>query len=327
VARGPAVLGIVAISFSAVYVVLAGVSPGTSAFFRGFYALPVLAVLYLFLRGRDNRPARDRWIAVLAGVLLGIDLNLWHRSIDYVGAGLATVLGNTQVLFVAGLAWVFHREPPSRIALVAVPVALVGVLLTAGVGQSVAFGSNPRLGAFLGVLTALAYAGFILLFRAGNRGRGHPAGPLFDATIGVTASCFIMGIAFDPAFSLRPVWPAHAWLLALALGAHTIGWLLIATTLPRLPALDTSILLLLQPTLTMIWGVLLFAEAPSPGQLVGVALVLAAVALATAVGAARRRPVGATPGSPPGVGEEPAGETCGEAPDSLGTPETIHLNP
>lgn len=302
--RARALAGIFAISFSAIWVVLADVSPGTSAFFRGFYALPVLAVLYLVVRRSDARPTRDRLIAFVAGILLGIDLNLWHRSIEYVGAGLATVLGNTQVLFVAGLAWLLLRERPTRAAFVAVPVAFAGVVLTAGVGQRDAFGSDPALGALLGVLTAIAYAGFLLLLRAGNRGRGHPAGPLFDATLGVVLVCFVLGLLFDRGFSLRPVWPAHGWLLGLALASHSLGWLAIATALPRLPALDTSILLLLQPTLTVVWGVLLFREDPSPGQWLGVVLVLAGVALASIAGAARRRPLGGVPGSPPVVAEE-----------------------
>ena len=43
------------------------------------------------------------------GLLRG-DLVLWHHSIDYVGAGLATVLGNMQVVLVGLLAWVLLRR-------------------------------------------------------------------------------------------------------------------------------------------------------------------------------------------------------------------------
>jgi drug/metabolite transporter (DMT)-like permease len=66
----------------------------------------------------------------------------------------------------------------------------------------------------------------------------------------------------------------------------------ILAVLPRLPALDTSVLLLVQPMLTVVWGRLLFAEVLSPLQVAGVALVVLGVAT-LAVRSARRRAVAA----------------------------------
>ena len=51
------------------------------------------------------RPARERRLGLIAGVLFTADLVLWHHAIEDVGAGLATVLGNLQVVLVAFLAW------------------------------------------------------------------------------------------------------------------------------------------------------------------------------------------------------------------------------
>ena len=52
--------------------------------------------------------------------------------------------------------------------------------------------------------------------------------------------------------------------MLLALVTQVVGWLLIATALPRLPAIETSVMLLGQPVLTVLWGVLIFAERLSP---------------------------------------------------------------
>jgi drug/metabolite transporter (DMT)-like permease len=60
-----------------------------------------------------------------------------------------------------------------------------------------------------------------------------------------------------------------------------VGWLLISVSLPRLPAVITSIVLMLQPVATVFLGAVLLDEAPSALQLSGVAIVLAGVALAT----------------------------------------------
>ncbi|MEM7350183.1 MAG: DMT family transporter [Acidobacteriota bacterium] len=275
-ARLWAVTGVLIISFSAIFVRLAGVSPTTSAFFRCLYALPLLVVLWLLQRGSSRRPPRDRWLAVAAGIFLGLDLAFWHRAIDLIGAGLATVLGNTQVVFVGLLAWLLHGERPTRRALAAVPVVFAGVVLISGVGADRAYGVDPRLGVFFGLLTGITYAIFLLGYRASGRGLGSPVGPLLDATIGAILGTLVVG-AVDRQIDFAVTWPAHGWLLALAVGSQVIGWQLIGAALPRLPALETSVYLLLQPMLTALWAWLLFAERLAPAQLAGMSLVLTGV--------------------------------------------------
>ncbi len=284
--RVTALSGIAMISFSAIFVRAADVSPGTAAFFRAAYAVPALMLAAWLLRGRGTRPWMPRVMAFAAGLFLAVDLNFWHRSIALVGAGLATVLANLQVLFVAGLAWAIHGERPTRTAFLAIPVAFVGVLLTAGVMGGAAYGASPTLGAVFGVLAAVAYTGFLLLFRMGSRSDGTGVRVLLDATAGTAVGALAIGALTDPGFTLAPSWPAHGWLAALALLAHAGGWVLIARALPRLPALETSVLLLMQPALTVLWGVSFFDEAPSPGQWIGVTLILAGIAAASLGGAA-----------------------------------------
>ena len=65
--------------------------------------------------------------------------------------------------------------------------------------------------------------------------------------------------------------------MLLAIGSQVIGWLLIGTALPKLPVVETSVLLLGQPVFTVIWGVLLFDERLSVLQWTGSAIVLAGV--------------------------------------------------
>ena len=111
------------------------------------------------------------------------DLVFWHHAIAAVGAGLATVLGNVQVVIVPLAAWAFLRERPAGRTLAAVPIVLFGVVLISGVIGAGAYGSNPALGVLFGVLTAVTYAGFLLVLRAGSSDLRRPAGPLFYATL------------------------------------------------------------------------------------------------------------------------------------------------
>lgn len=294
VTRFIALAGSVTISFSAILVRLADLSPATAGFFRAAYALPLLWLLTRITG--DNRTRDMRRLAILSGLFLAADVALWHTAIDLIGAGLATVVANSQVLWVGGIAWLVHKERPTATAFIAIPVVLIGVALIGGLGTTTAYGSNPGLGAALAFGASLFYAGFLLLFRQANT-RGAPTtGPLFDVSLGITAA-FLLGGWLDPGFSLTPVFPAHWWLLALALIVHSGGWLLIAAALPRLPALDTSVMLLLQPALTTLWAIIIFTERLAPSQAIGAALVLAGVATAAARGLVRPAAADTQPGS------------------------------
>ncbi len=274
-----ALAGVLAISWSAIFVRLADVSPDTAAFFRAAYAVPLLLAIWLAVRERDARTARERRLALLAGLFLALDFAFWHRAIGDIGAGLATVIGNVQVVFVGLGAWAVYRERPTRLAFVLVPVVFLGVVLISGLGGESAFGRDPRAGVVFGILTAIFYAVFLLVFRASNRSLAPAAGPLLDASAGAVVGSLLIGLLFDREFSVAVGWPEQGWLLGLAVVAQVLGWLLITVALPRLPALETSVMLLVQPMLTVLWGFLVFTEVLSGVQWAGVALVLGGVGL------------------------------------------------
>lgn len=275
-----ALAGVLGISFSAVFVRLAAVSPVTAAFYRAAYAVPVLALVWAYSRTEDPRPLGSRAMAGGAGLMLAFDLALWHESIHLIGVGLATVIANVQVVFVALAAWLLHGERLTRTVTVLIGVIALGLVLTSGLARPDAYGSAPLAGAVFGVLAGACYAGFLLGFRAANRALGPTAGPLLDATIGVAAGSLLVA-PLDPAFSFAWVWPAHGWLIVLALVSQVAGWLLIATALPRLPAIETSVLLLMQPIFSLFWGVAFFAERLSRLQTLGCVVVLAGVGALT----------------------------------------------
>lgn len=282
-------LGAIAIAFSGVFVRLSGVAPTTSAVFRCLYAVPVLALLaWREQRTVGPRAAVQRRLSLAAGAAFAVDLVSWHYAIAVVGAGLATVLANVQVAIVGLVAWAVLGERPSRATVGAIPVMLLGVLLISGVIGADAYGDNPMLGAVLGLLAAVAYSGFILLLRAGNRDQRHRAGALLDATVIGGLGALLAGLVLG-GITLTPTWPAHGWLIALALNSQVVGWLLISYALPRLPAVVTSVLLLLQPVTAVALGMVLLDETPSLVQLGGVGLVLAGIVVATATDTRGRR--------------------------------------
>jgi drug/metabolite transporter (DMT)-like permease len=294
-----AVVAALAISFSAILVKASGASPSTAAIFRCLYALPFLAAIAWRERSQRSRASggestarlatdeRRPGLAAVAGVFLALDLIFWHHSIEDLGAGLATVLGNLQIVFLPLIAWVVLAERPTGRVLLTLPLALTGVLLISGVLEQGAYGHDPSAGGLFGLLTGLTYSICLLLLRAGSRGPRNTAEPLFLATLTASASAIVIGLAWGEA-QLVPSWPSAGWLLALALGSQVIGWLLITRALPLLPAAVTSIVLSIQPLGSMCLAVLIFGERPSALQLLGLLLILSGL-LGVLLPGSRRR--------------------------------------
>lgn len=287
-----AVLGALTIAFSSILVRLSHASPSTAAIFRCAYALPILGLL----AWRENRRLgprawEDRRWALAAGVFFAADLLLWHHSIGDIGAGLATVLANFQVVLVPLAAWAVLSEHPSRRVLIALPVALLGVILISGALEHGAYGRDPARGTLFGVGAGIAYAVFLLMLRRSGSDLRRPAGPLFDVTAVATIGCVVAGVIIGDA-RLVPSWPGAGWLIVLALTSQVLGWLLITTSLPRLPAAMTSLLLMIQPVGAVALAAVILSESPSALQLLGVAVVLAALLIATyrprGIGSVRR---------------------------------------
>jgi drug/metabolite transporter (DMT)-like permease len=287
-------VGALCIASSAIVMQLAGSSAVAAALFRCLFALPVLALLARRERQRGIEPLgrRARWTARGAGVLLAVDLIVWSHSIAAVGAGLATVLGNLQVVILAGLAWALLGERPRRSLVLALPILLAGVFLVAGLIGHRAVGHSPVEGVVYGALASLLYSGYILVLR-----QAMPAGeavgpsravvqPLYQATWGAAVTSAVCAVVL-PGFRIGPLWPALAWLAVLALTSQVVGWLLISVSLTRLPAGQVGALLLVQPLGAVLLGALVLGQHPSLTQLAGVLVVVAGVLVATS-GAGRK---------------------------------------
>jgi drug/metabolite transporter (DMT)-like permease len=287
--RLTALLGAFSISFSGVLYLYADVSSETASFYRCFWGLPIIAFAAMYERRERNDPMPRRAVALaaFAGLLFAGDLIFWHHTIDAVGAGLATVLGNLQVVFVAIAAWLLFGERPSTRTLVALPIVLSGVVLIAGVLGGQNYGADPTLGVVLGILTALCYAGYLIIIRQISRRR--IAEPVAVSTASTAVVALAVGLSLG-SFELFPGAESMFWLILLGVSAQSLGYLFISISLPRLPAVVTSIILLVQPVLAVAFAIVLVNEAPSAGQMLGVAMVIGGIALATIpLGRLRRR--------------------------------------
>jgi drug/metabolite transporter (DMT)-like permease len=287
-----ALVGAVAISFSPVFYIYSDTNPSTGAFFRMLYALPALALLAYLVRKSDTRSSRTRWTAFGAGLILAPDMLSYHSSMIFIGIGIATLIGNSQVIIVTLASWKLFGEKPNQAILISLPVVIIGLALISGIADTDPYGEDPVKGVVFGTIAAFFYSSFLILFRYSNRELAPSSSVQLDATAGAALGLLVLGLlplssmAIEP-LELQPTWPGHGWLIVLAILCQVAGWLAIAHALPRLPAAHTSFAILLQPVLTLIWGyVILHQEGHSQNQVIGIFLVLAAIIAVTLYGSA-----------------------------------------
>jgi drug/metabolite transporter (DMT)-like permease len=269
-------IGSVCISFAPIFIKLANVSPDSAAFYRMLFAGLSLFLLLKLKRTSLLMHRKAFVLLILGGISLSADFMCWHRSIHYVGPGFSTLLGNLQVFFTALFSCLLFKEKLHRNLIIAILVALTGLLFITG-GDINALSDSDRLGILFGIGTALFYSGYILLIKSAmNYEEVNGVAAMFIVSVCCTVFFSIITPAMGASFAI----PDRSSLLAL-IGAGvvctTIGWSFISSAIKLTSATIASLFLLLQPALAFVWDVLFFSRPTASGEIFGVCLVLSAI--------------------------------------------------
>ncbi len=280
--------GAALISLTSVFVRLSHVGPSVSAFYRMAIGGALLLVgLLAARRWLRLRAGQLVWLAIPAAAFAA-DLLMWHRSILHVGPGLATLLGNFQVFVMALAGWLLYRERLGPQFIAGVALALVGLYLLVGLDWA-AMTADYRMGIALGIASGLAYAVYLLFTRHAQRS-GHLRLPTMQLLcVSTLLSALVLGAAVvveGESFAIPDAQTAWA-LVGLAVVGQILGWVLLLRAIPQLPASLVGLLLLLQPALSFVFDVLLFARPTGAGDWIGVGLSL----LGIFIGSYRPAPV------------------------------------
>ena len=275
-------VGAILISFSPVWVKIGGVA---------------LSLYLLATRRPLELGRRARWLLGLAAVFWALDLWFWHRSINYIGPGLSTLLANFQVFFMMFAGVLLLGQRPRLLQVIAVPLALVGLAMIVGVDWQ-GLSSEYRLGVMFGLLTAVAYSGYLLSMRGARVDSPHPVPVREIAVISMGAAMLLGASAFVEGESLAiNSWSDAGWLLSYGLLSHSLGLMFIASSLPHVSTTEAGIALLLQPTLSFVWDVLFFARPMTVSEVAGAAIALFAIYLGSRPAYSSSRAAGSTANS------------------------------
>lgn len=273
------VFGVLMISLSGVFVKLVEVDPTASAFYRMFFGGIALAAITVARRESLWFGARYMLPAVIAALWFVGDLYFWHRSILYVGPGLATLLANFQVFLLALAGFLFYREQPGMRLVIAIPLAFAGLVLLV-LPEWLSLGEDYRLGVVFGLVTAVCYAGYTLTLRSSRLGNSSASNYANMAVLSLTCAAILAPLALAGGESLAiGRLEDLGWLLVYGLTGQVFGWVLISHSLPKLNASTVGLILLLQPVSAFILDIVLFDRRLMLIQFIGGAVALGAIYL------------------------------------------------
>lgn len=227
--------------------------------------------LLLWWRGRLTWS----WPAVAVGAVYAATLTLFVTSTKLTTAANAIFLQSTAPLYLIIFAPLFIRERVRRQDLIYLAIVGSGLALCfLGRGDATATAPDPATGNILGVLCSITWALTLLGLRWGQR-----SGKELGTTAVVAGNLIAFAIAAPFAFPL-PSASAGEWATLVYLGVFQIGvaYVLLTSAMSHLPALEASLLLLLEPVLNPVWTWMVRGENPGVWVWTGGAIIIAATA-------------------------------------------------
>ncbi len=240
---------------------------------RAFVAM--LAILALIPEARR----RWRWHVGLVGLAYAAAGLLFVFANKLTTAANTVFLQATNPLFVVALAPWLLRERVRAADLTFMGVLALGLaLLFVGGQRHFATAPHPILGNVLAAGSALAWAftvtGYRWLARRGGAGHGPIAAAAACGNLIVCLVCLPGALPLEAG-------RATDWLIVIYLGVFQLGlaYVFLSRAITRVPALEASLFLLVEPVLSPVWAWLAHGETPGPLAVMGGAVILTATAL------------------------------------------------
>lgn len=267
-------IGVLCISWSAIFVKIAEVSGFSSAFYRMFIGFIGILPIW-FIRRKAISDWESVRIAILCGIFFAIDIALWNTSILLTKAAISTLLANLAPVWVGIGAIFILKDKPPRIFWGGTLLAIAGVLLI--VGTEKFLHASFSLGHFLALIASMFYGAYILTTRKGRSSLGTI--PFTAISMGSSVVVLLI-LAVSTATPLTG-FPLHSWVALIGLGliSQLGGWLAINYSLGYIPPTIASVSLLSQSVFTALLSVPVLSEFLSWIEIVGAMIVLTGIYL------------------------------------------------
>jgi drug/metabolite transporter (DMT)-like permease len=268
------IIGILCISFSPIFVKLAGVDPLTATFYRIFIAWLCLAP-YCIAKGKLKIGRKELMIAIAGGIVFGADIAIWNISLSTISATVSTLLGNLAPVWVGLLSYLLFKKRAGKLFWIGTFLAVTGMAVLVGYQNIIALKFST--GIVLAVLSSVLYAVYILMTK-GILQKTDTLTFMFYNMLG--ASLFMLAIC-GYQHSNMCNFSVSVWLyfLGMSLICQLTGWITINNALRFLESTKVSVTLLSQTVIAGFLALLLLNERLELNELIGSVIVLTGIAV------------------------------------------------
>jgi drug/metabolite transporter (DMT)-like permease len=268
------IIGILCISFSPIFVNLAGAPPITSGFYRIFIAWLCL-VPYCIIKNQLKIGRRELMIALIGGVVFALDIAVWNLSLIKISATVSTLIANLAPVWVGLISYLVFKRKSGKLFWIGTCVAILGMVILVGIQNLMSLQFN--IGIPLALLASLFYAIYIIITR-GILQKISTITFMFYNMLAGSIFLFVINLFLHNQFTNFSL---NTWLcfLGMSLLCQLAGWLTINHTLRFLESTKVSIALLSQTVIASFLAVLLLHETLALKEIIGSVIVLAGIAV------------------------------------------------
>lgn len=256
---------------------LTDTGPVAAGFWRMLLPLPLFVWLGWRERHGNTLTRRAVLLLLVAGVFFAADLASWHIGIEQTRLGNATLFGNAGSLLLMVWAFVSIRRAPAGREWIALAAAVGGAAIL--MGRSLEISTTTLVGDLLCLLAGVFYVFYLVPAQSARDTMGQWT---VLALVCAAASPALLAIALALG---EPVMPGAAgWVpvVGLAISSQVVGQGLLVYSMKHFPPLVVGMALLTQPAIAAAVGWLAFGETLGALDILGMALVSAALVLAKA---------------------------------------------
>jgi drug/metabolite transporter (DMT)-like permease len=251
--------GVVAVSFSSLFVRLSAAPPLITAAYRLLFTFMLVAPYTLIRHRRELSAMRPRevMLAGASGIFLALHFATWFTSLNYTTIASSVVIVTTQPVFVVIGSWLFFRERISRIGVIGGALALCGSFII-GAGDF-RLGMEAFYGDLLALLAAILVSGYMIIGRKIRAGVSLSA---YTFVVYGSAAATLVLICLFSSLPLAPYAPKE-WLLFFGLAfVCTVAVSILGESLGAIA-----------------WGALFLREYPGVRQILGGGIIFAGLYL------------------------------------------------
>ncbi len=254
-----------------------GMNPDSVLFFRYLLAIPVMGIMLLVRRGREEFAVGRTQLFQLAvmGILMAFSSLSLFLSYTYMDAGIASTLLFVYPIMVALIMMIGFHEKLSTVTALCILLALSGIALL----YKNSDGTTLSLfGTIMVMVSSLTYAIYIVGVNQ-TKLRDMPTLKVIFYVLLFGLSVFAVKIMISDDFVFPLSYRSWLCLLGIAILPTAVSFICTTSAIQLIGPTPTAILGALEPLTAVAIGVTLFGEVVTPRIALGILLILIAVSV------------------------------------------------